>query len=99
MLIQMQGMFAEYERAKIMETRRGRRHAAHQGSVGVFGCAPYGYHYHPKSTTNSKAYWEVEPKDSQVVRQMYDLVATRGYSLAAVCRELKSQGIRTCKGT
>lgn len=99
MLIQMQGMFAEYERAKIMErTRRGRRHAAHQGSVGVFGCAPYGYRYHPKSTTNSKAYWEVEPNDSQVVRQMYDLVATRGYSLAAVCRELKSQGIRTCKG-
>ena len=34
LLLQMQGMFAEYERAKIMErSRRGKRHAATRGSV------------------------------------------------------------------
>ena len=99
LLIQMQGMFAEYERAKILErTRRGRRHAANHGSVGVFGRAPYGYSYHPKSASNSKAYWEVEPTDSEVVRQIFELVAARHFTLSAVCRELKSQGIRTCKG-
>ena len=50
MLIQMQGMFAEYERAKIIErTRRGRRHSAAQGKVSVFGRAPYGYTYFRKS--------------------------------------------------
>ena len=44
LLIQMQGAFAEYERAKILErTRRGRRFAARQGKVSVLGDAPYGY--------------------------------------------------------
>ena len=42
--IQMQGAFAEYERAKILErTRRGRRFAARQGKVSVLGDAPYGW--------------------------------------------------------
>jgi site-specific DNA recombinase len=46
LLLQMQGMFAEYERAKILErSRRGRRHAARQGRVSVLGHAPYGYRY------------------------------------------------------
>ena len=36
LLLQMQGMFAEYERAKIMErSRRGKRHGATRGSVNA----------------------------------------------------------------
>ena len=36
LLLQMQGMIAEYERTKIMErSRRGKRHAARRGSVNV----------------------------------------------------------------
>ena len=43
LLLLMQGMFAEYERAKIMErSRRGKRHAATRGSVNVLSAAPYG---------------------------------------------------------
>ena len=46
LLLQMQGMFAEYERAKILErSRRGKRHAAQRGSVNVLGGAPFGYRY------------------------------------------------------
>src|SRR6266404_8554929 len=46
LLLQMQGMMAEYERAKIMErSRRGKRHAAQSGSVNVLSGAPYGYTY------------------------------------------------------
>ena len=42
----MQGMIAEYERAKIMErSRRGKRYAAWRGSVNVLSGAPYGYRY------------------------------------------------------
>jgi len=41
LLLQMQGMFAEYERAKILErSRRGKRHAAQRGSVNVLSGAP-----------------------------------------------------------
>jgi site-specific DNA recombinase len=41
LLLQMQGMIAEYERTKIMErSRRGKRHAARRGSVNVLCAAP-----------------------------------------------------------
>jgi site-specific DNA recombinase len=44
LLLQVQGMIAEYERAKIMErSRRGRRHAARSGLVSAFTAAPFGY--------------------------------------------------------
>jgi site-specific DNA recombinase len=99
MLIQMQGMFAEYERAKILErTRRGRRHSATKGNVSVFGRAPYGYRYIPKLAPASQASWEVDPTESKIVRWMFKLVGEQGYTLAAVCRELKSHGIRSSKG-
>src|SRR3954451_7125664 len=43
LLLQVQGMVAEYERAKILErSRRGKRHAALAGSLNVFSTAPYG---------------------------------------------------------
>jgi len=46
LLLQVQGMIAEYERAKIIERhRRGKRHAARVGAVNVLSGAPYGYRY------------------------------------------------------
>ena len=44
LLLQVQGMIAEYERAKMIERhRRGKRHAARAGVVHVLSGAPYGY--------------------------------------------------------
>jgi site-specific DNA recombinase len=49
LLLQVQGMMAEYERAKISERhRRGKLHAARAGTVNVLSGAPYGYRYIPK---------------------------------------------------
>jgi site-specific DNA recombinase len=49
LLLQMQGVIAEYERAKILErSRRGRRHAARSGLLSAFTTAPFGYRYVPK---------------------------------------------------
>lgn len=46
LLLQVQGMIAEYERAKMLEcSRRGKRHQAQQGSANVLCGAPYGYRY------------------------------------------------------
>jgi len=99
MLIQMQGMFAEYEREKILErTRRGRRHSAAQGNVSVLGRAPYGYRYISKHASKGAARWEIEPEESKAVQLMFKLVGQQGCSLAAVCRELKRRGIRTKNG-
>jgi len=42
--LQVQGMIAEYERAKILErSRRGKRHAAQVGNISVLSCAPYAH--------------------------------------------------------
>src|SRR6202030_3425303 len=50
LLVQFQGMIAEYERAQILErSRRGKRHRARQGQVNVLSGAPYGYRYVRKS--------------------------------------------------
>lgn len=99
MLVQMQGMFAEYEREKILErTRRGRRHSATQGYVSVFGRAPYGYRYIREGQSHKRARWEIEPTESKNVRLMFELVGEHGYSLADVCRELKQRGILTKSG-
>jgi len=44
LLVQFQGMIAEYERAQIVErTRRGKLHRARAGSVNVLAGAPFGY--------------------------------------------------------
>jgi site-specific DNA recombinase len=99
LLLQMQGMISEFEREKILErTRRGRRYAAAAGRVSVFGRAPYGYRYISRQEGDGQARWEIDPDESQVVRLIFELVATRERSLAGVCRELHAQGIRTRTG-
>src|SRR5215218_223590 len=56
LLLQVQGMMAEYERAKIVERhRRGKRHAAQAGVVNVLSGAPYGYRYVTKYAGGGQA--------------------------------------------
>jgi len=99
LLIQMQGMIAEYEREKILErTRRGRRHAASAGRVSVFGGAPYGYRYVSKAEGDGQARWEIDSVESGHVRLMFELVGRRGCTLSQVMQELAARGIRTRTG-
>ena len=57
LLLQFQGMIAEYERAQIAErTRRGKIHRARSGSVSVLSCAPYGYRYVRKTDEEDARY-------------------------------------------
>jgi len=99
LLVQLQGIIAEYEREKMMErTRRGRRYAATRGSVSVFSGAPYGYQYVNKHDGGGEARWEIDPLESDVVRLMFKLVDEKEMSLNAVCRELQSRGFRTRTG-
>jgi DNA invertase Pin-like site-specific DNA recombinase len=56
LLLQFQGMIAEYERAQILErSRRGKRHRAKQGEVSVLSGAPYGYRYIRKTDESASA--------------------------------------------
>ena len=99
LLLQMQGMIAEYERAKIMErSRRGKRHAARQGSVSVLCGAPYGYRYVSKHTAGGQAYYQVIPEQARIVKQLFEWVGRDRLSLRKVCRRLQQLGIPSPKG-
>jgi site-specific DNA recombinase len=93
LLLQMQGMFAEYERAKILErSRRGKRHAAQRGMVNVLGGAPYGYRYITKHAGGGSAAYEIAPEQAAIVRQVFDWVGRDRLSIGEVARRLKQQG-------
>jgi len=94
LLLQMQGMIAEYERAKILErSRRGKRHAAKSGEVGVLSGAPYGYHYICKQDGGGQARYEVVQEEAQIVRQMFEWVGVERVSLGEVRRRLKKADV------
>jgi site-specific DNA recombinase len=95
LLLQVQGVIAEYERAKILErTRRGRLHAARCGRISVLGGAPYGYRYVDKHTGGGVAAYEVIEEEAEIVRQIFGWVALEGCSLAEVARRLEERGVR-----
>ena len=99
LLLQVQGMVAEYERAKILErSRRGKRHAARRGSVNVLGGAPYGYRYVSKHDGGGVARYEVVEEQARVVRQVFDWVGRGRVSIGEVCRRLRQQGHPTSHG-
>jgi site-specific DNA recombinase len=89
LLLQVQGMMAEYERAKIIERhRRGKRHAAHAGSVNPLSGAPYGYRYVTKHEGGGQARYEILIEEARVVRQIFDWVGRDRLSNGEVCRRL-----------
>jgi site-specific DNA recombinase len=99
LLLQMQGMMAEYERAKILErVRRGKLHSARAGKVSAIGRAPYGYRYISRAEGGGQARWEIHPEEAAVVELMFRWMGLEGCSLAEIGRRLRERGIRTQTG-
>jgi site-specific DNA recombinase len=99
LLLQVQGMVAEYERAKILErSRRGKRHAARTGSINPLSGAPYGYYYIDTQQGNGQARYEVHLEQAQVVRQMFDWIGREQATIGEVCRRLQQANIPSPKG-
>ena len=98
LLLQFQGMIAEYERALIAErTRRGKRHRAKAGSVSVLSVAPYGYGY-VKKTEQSAGYFAVQESQAQWVRKIFELYTQQRWSIGAIRRHLNEQHLATPTG-
>ena len=98
LVVQFQGMIAEYERAQIAErSRRGKRYRAQQGVVNVLSGAPYGYQYMRKTDT-SAAYYEVIESEAGVVRMVFRMYTQQGLSINAIARSLNKRGISTRTG-
>jgi len=98
LLVQVQGMIAEYERAKILErSRRGKLHRARQGLINPLSGAPYGYLYIRKSDTAPASY-QVLLHEAKVVRRIYDSLVRDQKSIAQIVRELNADHIPTRRG-
>src|SRR4051794_40081359 len=98
LLVQFQGMFAEYEKAQIMERyRRGKTHRAQTGSINVLGGAPFGYRYVPKSA-HAGAGYEIIEHEAALVAELFRRYADDGASIADLARWLTDARVPTRTG-
>jgi site-specific DNA recombinase len=96
LLIQMQGVIAEYERAKITERhRRGKLYRVRAGEA-IFWKVPYGYRRVARSDTGP-ARLEIYEPEAVVVRRIF-AEYTSGTSLRQIIRHLYQDGIPTSTG-
>ena len=98
LLLQLQGIISEYERAIIRErSRRGKRFKAKAGIVNVLCGAPYGYNY-IKKTEIAAARYEINEEQALVVQEVYRLYGSELLSIGAITRRLNDRKIATYKG-
>src|SRR3989337_1898045 len=98
MLLQIQGIVAEYEREKILErSRRGKLYAAKKGKVNVLSGAPYGYYYKKVTETEDAAYI-IHLTESIVVKEAYNLYCNEGKSIGQIAKEFTKKGYPTRAG-
>ena len=95
LLLQMQGVIAEYEREKIAERhRRGKLHKAQQGKVCVLSGAPYGYVYIP-ATDTEEARYAIHEREAAVVQRVFHRLVDEGQSIGAIARLLTAERVPT----
>src|SRR6516165_8077892 len=99
LLRQVQGMIAEYERAKILERcRRGKQYAARHASVNVLSGAPYGYRYVGKHEGDGQARYQVVAEEARVVRKVFEWIGQERCSIGEACRRLRREAVPTRTG-
>jgi site-specific DNA recombinase len=98
LLVQFQGMFAEYEKAQIMERyRRGKAHRAKTGSVNVLSGAPFGYRYLRRSEVAGAGY-QILADEAATVAELFRRYTDDGATIADLARWLTEQQIPTRTG-
>jgi len=99
LLVGVQGLIGEYERAQIIErTRRGKLFKARKGIL-ITSIGPYGYRYVKKDVTLDKnGYYEIEENEAVIVGLIFNLFVNNRMSKRALARELTRRGIRPRRG-
>ncbi len=98
LLVQFQGMIAEYERAQILErTRRGKAHRAKSGTINVLSGAPFGYRYVRKSE-HAEARYEIVAHEAAIVAELFARYADGGVAIGELARWLSGLGVVTRTG-
>ena len=91
-----QGIFAEYERALILDrSRRGRYYKAKQGNPSVIPSLPYGY---KKIKNENEISVVIVEEEAIVVKEIYRLYVHEAKSLQEVAKKITLKGIKPRKG-
>jgi site-specific DNA recombinase len=97
LLTQVQGVIAEYEKAKIAERyRRGKLFRARAGEV-VTWKASYGYRRIPRGAATGAAHHEAYEPEAAVVRRIFTDRAA-GITVREICRRLNADAIPSPTG-
>jgi site-specific DNA recombinase len=97
LLTQVQGVIAEYERAKIAERyRRGKLWRSRSGEV-IAWKPPYGYRRIPRSAAGPARLAVFEP-EAAVVRRIFDDYVAAGHSMRQITRRLNADGVPSPTG-
>ena len=97
LLLQMQGVIAQYEHAKIQErTRRGKLHRMRRGEL-VNGQRVFGYEYVARKG-DIPAHYEIIESEAEVVRTIFQWYAHDGLSLRTIARRLQEAAVATVRG-
>ena len=91
--LHFQGVFAEYERAQIMERcRRGRLYKAKQGDPSVLPKIPFGY---KRFKDGLKTQIEIVEDQAMIIKEIFNLYTVHGVSIRYICKHLENKGILT----
>jgi site-specific DNA recombinase len=94
LLLQMQGVIAEYERAKIVErTRRGTLHKVRSGQMLPFSRPPYGYAI-LRSPETPRGVLVVDEIEAEHVRSMFRWMTEEGLGVRQIAKRLNELGVR-----
>jgi site-specific DNA recombinase len=97
LLTQVQGVIAEYEKAKIAERyRRGKLFRARAGEITTWK-VPYGYRRIARSTASGPAHLEIYEPEAAVVRRIFTERAS-GTTIRQICRQLNAEGVGSPTG-
>jgi site-specific DNA recombinase len=97
LLTQVQGVIAEYEKAKIAERyRRGKLFRARAGEITTWRTA-YGYRRVPRSAATGPAHWEIYEPEAAAVRQIFADRAG-GLTVREICRRLNTDRVPSPTG-
>jgi site-specific DNA recombinase len=97
LLTQVQGVIAEYEKAKIAERyRRGKLFRARAGEITTWK-SPYGYRRVPRSAATGPAHLEIYEPEAAVVRRIFT-DRLNGITVREICRRLNTDQVPSPTG-
>ena len=97
LLLQMQGMIAEYERAKIYErTRRGKQHRMRNGEI-VNGRKIFGYNY-IKKTSCIPAHYKILEEEAEIVKNIFNWYVEDKLNLREIALRLNELHVKSPRG-